>query len=410
MTRHLRSEAGFTLIEMLMASAIMVVVTGAVFALLNPANGTFRREPEQADVQQRVRVGVDSLTKDLIMAGAGTYMGAGAGALDNFFAPVMPYRRGDINDDPTAGVFYRPDTISILYVPPTPAQTTVVKVEGNNSQEIDVDPEPGCPDKLSGLCGFTSNPPMRVLLIDPDSGAYDVTTLTNIQDPALHLQHSGKLSSQYDSGGAMITEVASHTYYLKSDDATKTYQLMHYDGYQTDLPVVDNVVKLSFDYFGDPQPPQLLPGKCLTAGCVGPFTTYGPKPPPLGIDTVAGDEYGPGENCLFKVDANGQQVPRLSVLAGGGAAEVQLDPAIFLDAGTATHWCPNAATIDRYDADLLRIRKVRVHLRVQAALAAMRGPAGLLFTKGGAATDSSRWVPDQEITFDVTPRNMNLGR
>ena len=409
MTRHLRGEAGFTLVEMLVASAIMIAVTGAVFGLMNPANGTFRREPEQADVQQRVRVGVDNLSKDLLMAGAGTYMGAGAGALYNFFAPVMPYRRGDVNDDPTAGVFWRPDTISILYVPPTPAQTDIVKVEGNNSQEIDVDPEPGCPDKHDGLCGFEDQMnieggSMRVLLLDPTSGAYDVTTLTNVQNSALHLQHSGKLSGNYGPG-SMITEVASHTYYLKSDDASQTYQLMHYDGYQTDLPVVDNVVKLQFEYYGEPQPPQLLPGKCLTSGCPGPWTTYGLKPPPLGTDLVTGDEYGPGENCVFKVDNNGQQVPRLDVL-GAGVGEVKLDPATFQDGP----WCPNVGTTERFDADLLRVRKIRIHLRVQAATAAFRGPAGLLFSKGGAATDSSRWVPDQELEFDVTPRNMNLGR
>jgi hypothetical protein len=64
----------------------------------------------------------------------------------------------------------------------------------------------------------------------------------------------------------------------------------------------------------------------------------------------------------------------------------------------------------RFDADLLRVRRVRATIRVQAALEAMRGPASALFLKGGTATDSTRWIPDQEISFDVTPRNLNLGR
>jgi len=402
--RSLRSEGGFTLVEMLVATAIMIAVTGAVFSLMNPSQGTFRKEPEEADVQQRLRVAADSLTKDLIMAGAGSYMGSGAGALYNYFAPIMPYRRGYVNDDPTAGVFYRADTISLMYVPPTPAQTTVVKVEGNNSQEIVVDPDSACPDKQDQLCGFSDD--MRVLILDPTTGDYDTTTLTNIQDSALHLQHSDKLSAQYNSGDAIITQVETHTYYLKSDDTTHTYQLMHYDGYQTDLPVVDNVVKLSFEYFGEPQPPQLLPGKCLTAGCPGPWTTYGPKPPPLGTDSKSGDEYAAGENCVFQVDpTSGQQVARLATLAAG-VGEVALDPAILQDGP----WCSDAASPGRFDADLLRIRKVRVHLRVQSATTSLRGPAGVLFTKGGTATDSKMLVPDQEISFDITPRNMNLGR
>ena len=40
-TRHrARSDAGFTLVELLISSMIMVVVTGAIFSLMNPAQGT----------------------------------------------------------------------------------------------------------------------------------------------------------------------------------------------------------------------------------------------------------------------------------------------------------------------------------------------------------------------------------
>jgi hypothetical protein len=48
-------------------------------------------------------------------------------------------------------------------------------------------------------------------------------------------------------------------------------------------------------------------------------------------------------------------------------------------------------------------------LRVQAS-ASFRGPASTLFMRGGAATSPTRMVPDQEIRFDVSPRNMNLAR
>ncbi|PYR69930.1 MAG: hypothetical protein DMF88_04450, partial [Acidobacteria bacterium] len=110
------SRAGFTLVEMLVATLIMVAVTGAIFSVMNPAQGTYQTQPEVSDMQQRMRIGVDSLTKDIIMAGAGTYMGANAGALYNYFAPIMPYRSGDTNSDPSKGVFYRADTISLMYV------------------------------------------------------------------------------------------------------------------------------------------------------------------------------------------------------------------------------------------------------------------------------------------------------
>jgi len=44
------------------------------------------------------------------------------------------------------------------------------------------------------------------------------------------------------------------------------------------------------------------------------------------------------------------------------------------------------------------------------AMASLRGPAGILFAHGGTATSAHRYVPDQEIRFDITPRNLNLGR
>jgi hypothetical protein len=73
-------------------------------------------------------------------------------------------------------------------------------------------------------------------------------------------------------------------------------------------------------------------------------------------------------------------------------------------------WCPDEANANRWDADLLRIRKVSVAVRIEAAPAALRGPASALFANGGTSRDVNRWVPDQEIRFQVSPRNMNLER
>ena len=393
-------EGGFTLVELLVATGIMLAITGAVFQLLNPAQGTFKAQPEVADLQQRMRVGVDTLYKDLVMAGAGSYLGASSGALSNFFAPVMPYRIGDQLSDPKAGVFYRPDTISMIYVPPTPSQTTIRDPMPQNSVQLKVQAQDYCPGgQQNDLCDFEEG--MRVIIFDT-TGAYDPITITSVQDSALHLGYDGDLSKAYGRD-AKITQVRTATYYLKTDLATKTYQLRHYDGYQTDLPVVDHVVALEFEYYGDPQPPRLIPGKALT-DTIGPWTTYGPKPPLLGQNN-ASDTWPVGENCTFTV-ADGQHVPRLGALAAAGVGQVRLTQDILTDGP----WCPDAAGQERYDADLLRVRRVRVKLRVQVAEESLRGPAGALFVRGGTSIGGDRYVPDQEIRFDVTPRNLNLGR
>jgi len=85
---------------------------------------------------------------------------------------------------------------------------------------------------------------------------------------------------------------------------------------------------------------------------------------------------------------------------------VELTPGMLSDGP----WCPDGTSPNRFDADLLRVRSVRVTVRVQAALASLRGPASALFLKGGTARAGDLYVPDLEVQFDVTPRNLNLGR
>ena len=61
---------------------------------------------------------------------------------------------------------------------------------------------------------------------------------------------------------------------------------------------------------------------------------------------------------------------------------------------------------------MLRVRRVSVTIRVQVAAEALRGtnPTGqTLFVHPGTARTGERFVPDQEIRFDVAPRNMNVG-
>jgi hypothetical protein len=385
------------MIELLISAAITMVITGGILALMSPVQGIFHTQPEVSDMQQRLRVGVDGLAKDLIMAGAGTYAGSAAAALNTLFAPVVPYRIGDVNDDRPRNVFFRPDTISIMYVPPTPSQATTAEAMTTISTRVKLAAQSSCPPSTPrSLCDIRED--MRLVIFD-SRGRRDLVTVTGVEDGALSVEYKGTLSVPYAKGSS-IARIAMHTYYLKSDVSTRTFQLMHYDGVETDLPVADHIVDLEFEYYGDPLPPMRLLERPLTGE--GPWTTYGPKPPEPGADNAP---WPAGENCVFVVDPDsGVHAPRLPVL--GGTGTIRLTEPMLKDGP----WCPDATARDRFDADLLRIRRVRVKLRVQVARESLRGPAGPLFARGGTFNGATRMVPDQQIQFDVAPRNMNLTR
>jgi hypothetical protein len=177
-----------------------------------------------------------------------------------------------------------------------------------------------------------------VLLFD-DTGAFDTFTVATAVDATAQVEvtASPARSSATYRAGAAVVEAQVHTYYVKTDLATKSAQLMHADGTANpNAPVVDHVVGLAFEYFDESRTP-------LTAADV----TDGP-------------------------------------------------------------WMPSSTSRGRWDADLRRIRMVDVTFRVEAAIEALRGPAGALFVNGGTSTAATARVPDQEIRFRVSPRNLNL--
>ena len=94
---------GFTLIEMLIATLVTMAVMGVTLALASGAQATFQAQGEVADLHQRLRAAVDLLAAELRAAEG-----------------VRPYRVGGARYDASLGVYYRPDTISVLGVPSSP--------------------------------------------------------------------------------------------------------------------------------------------------------------------------------------------------------------------------------------------------------------------------------------------------
>lgn len=62
-------HSGFSLIELMVVLAIFLIVSGAVFELLNAAQLRYRAEQQVLDALQGARTGLDQLTRDIHRAG-----------------------------------------------------------------------------------------------------------------------------------------------------------------------------------------------------------------------------------------------------------------------------------------------------------------------------------------------------
>lgn len=351
------AQSGYVLLEMLLSTAIAAALLGVLLQFAVGAQHAVRTQADVTDVQQRLRVAAESIRRDLLAAGAGPSHGAGRGPLGRVFAPVVPARTGLTAAD--AELSYYADRISIMHVPATASQSRLVDSMEEPGAPLTIDGNaPGC--SAGTLCGFV--PGDRVLIFEPFNagGAHEVFTVSAVDGNVSSLSPTGSLSRIYPAG-SLLVGVIERVYYL--DRSGK--RLMMYDGERSDLPLVDHVVDLRFTYYADPSP-----------GAVA--------PPPDGA-----------ASCAYA--AGSSPVPLLEDL--GGTALKQIAAAQLTD-GPVCGQPPY-----RFDADLLRVRRIRVTIRLETASAELRG-SGPDFATRGTSLDANRYVPDVQVTFDVAPRNV----
>ena len=392
-SRRRHDPRGLAFVELIVAMALSLVLAGAIGLVVGPMRTAFETRLEANDMEQRLRAASDSLLADLVTAGAGAYAGAMTGPLVDYLPPVLPFAL-----DAGAGAAGA-DTITTLSVPSTAAQAVLALPFPAASGAAAVAIEPGCPVGDAG-CGFRAG--QRVLLFD-GSGRFDIFTVRGVRGGTLDLNH--ELPDRFDvyPAGSKIVAVVVRTYRVDPADQIDGPRLVRDDGSGSVQPVVDHVVALRVEYQGTSRPPEL---RRPPDDPVGPWTTYGMKPPPAGS---AVGTWPPGENCLFAIDpGSGRAVPRAGPPEVGtdDAALVPLPPAVFNDGP----WCPDPGAARRFDADLLRIRRIIVTVRVESANDALRGPAGVQFVRAGTGGPGAARLPDREIRLVVAPRNLTAGR
>lgn len=354
------SAAGWTLLELLFASSLMLIVSAVVVELVSSGQVAFRTQPEVADLQQRLRVAVGAVTDDLRRAGTGLAVGKGAGSLFGFLPAIRPARRGLRRPDPELSS--QPDRISMLAIGSIGVQARLADDLASPYTPLRLDVgRPGC--RPGGTCGFSSG--MRALIFDVGGvgRGYDVFTITRAGRRGVsHGPPNPPLTRRYRRDASWVAQVAQRTYY---HDAV-TERLMRYDGYLSDLPLVDGVVGFEVTLYADPDPRSV--------------------PPPR-----------PGESsCVY--DAGDPPIPLLQDL--GGTAPRALTAAQLRD-GPVCGVSPN-----RFDGDLLRIRRVRIRIALRVAPDSLRGTG----TPGQGQLGGRAFVPDREVSFDVAPRGALEGR
>lgn len=327
------SSRGFTFAELLVTVALGSIVVSAVAVLVVNTDRLARSQSADVDAQQRARVMAEALGRDLRLVGAGVDQGPVPGPLSRSFSPVFPRRVGRTRAD--AIDVARSDAITLIHVPETNLQTSLATADTPASGRIVLSACAGgaipCP-VTRGATLALFDPPGRVALLGVLAAG----------GPSTQVRQLGASAGAFDAG-ASVAEVVIRSYYFDGAQS----QLRLYDGDSSDQPVVDGVAALSFEYFGAAEPPRW-------------------PQPPLGQD-----------NCLY--DQTG--VWRGGVtLTGSDVSLASLPLTMFSDGP----WCGAGGAA--FDADLLRVRRIRVVARLRA----------------------SGTRPDYRVTFDIAPRNLAI--
>ncbi|MEO8678843.1 MAG: prepilin-type N-terminal cleavage/methylation domain-containing protein [Vicinamibacterales bacterium] len=377
----LRPCGGFSLVELLVALVVCALLTGAVAGLLSPARAAFEATPAALDLHQRARAGLDLLTTVVRSAGANVGAADGLGALANLVPVVMPLPspEGNLADGEFGAVW-------VMSVAPDAAQGRLDRDQPGPAGALTLAPSPACP-QVSDVCGF--KPGDFVAIVDP-LGRFEVLAIASTNAAGKQLSPAAALTQAYPAGSlAVEAEINRFALAVQPDGSRSLVRVTSAGATQ---PIVDGVSRAGFVPWGEAAAPELR-----WDGASG-WASYGPSPlAPTLVDPQG--EFPPGDTCVATYNG---LVPRTRLASVGERGTLVPFARSDLDDGP---WCSAAVDGGRYDADLFRLRRLDVWLRVEVLSATLRGPAGYLFNRSGSARAPIKWVPDLTVRVSVALRN-----
>jgi Tfp pilus assembly protein PilV len=218
-----RSAHGFSVVELLVAMAVMTTCLTAMLSLVVTGQSIARLQPEAADQQQRARTARQAIGDALARAGAGLDRGPRAGPLDSFFAPVARSIEGGL---------------TVWSVTGATAQGTLALPLGPVSTTADIVAEATCPAGQSA-CAFSAD---TSAIVFDSTGCHEAVRIDDVLPSVLVLRPATRACAF--GGGAAIAAGEARTYFVD----TSAKQLLRRDeATGTTLPLVDNVAAMDVE-------------------------------------------------------------------------------------------------------------------------------------------------------------------
>ncbi|MDH4065855.1 MAG: prepilin-type N-terminal cleavage/methylation domain-containing protein [Acidobacteriota bacterium] len=369
---------GFTLVELLLASVITLMLLGAGLTMAASARWSFAVEPAALDTVRRAREGVSALVDAIGGAGGGIAVGDGVWALGTSVPIVRPLTA--LDEAPGS----RFTALWVLRAVPGGVGRLAIAQTGPGGS-LTLDRTAACP-LTTAVCGFGVD---DVAAIFDDRGHLDVFEIVSVSDGQARITPRAPLAFAYGAGAWVLGARVDRIGLVPQSDGSQTLTRITWAGARE--PLIEGVVNLDIVAWGRADAPALRDAED------GPgLASYGLEPPaPDEVD----DEgvFTIGEHCMAGREG-GEPRSRLSVRPVESDGLARLGPSDLEDGP----WCPNGGAVTAFDADLFRLRRLDVVMRVEVLSAEFRGPAGRLFTRGGtAALDAPRWIRDRTLSFSV---------
>ena len=344
---------GASLIELLIAVSLALVLSALAVRVLGDAVDAFAWQPASSELSARADAVARLLTADLSAAGLGLRVQVGSPAplagptplrLTSWLPPILPRvvaLDGADTDDVAVS-----DRLTIVTVADGAPQAAVRRWP---PRWLFV-PGPTCPALIDG-CGLRAGVPLLWLESRPGFQLGEVAAVD-----AAGLDVDGVTPAADDAIVAGV-ELVSYRF-----DAARG-ELLRGRAAGRGLAVAGHVLAFEVELWGDGDPP------------------VAPRWPPGGA------------SCLTLADGS----PRLPRWAAPGAPALRIDAARLADGP----WC--GAAPFRFDADLFRVRHVRVKLRLEADDDTTRGRDPATTARRGSAATPAREVQDIDVAIDVAP-------